>query len=91
MGARLGCMVLLALLGVVHTQLWMGRGSIPDVAHLQAQLTAQYQKNQLAVVANSKLEAEIKDLTEGLELVEEKARMELGKVEPNEIFVQFPD
>jgi cell division protein FtsB len=35
------------------------------------------------------LDAEIRDLREGLETVEEKARMELGMVKPNEIFVQL--
>jgi cell division protein FtsB len=35
--------------------------------------------------------SEIKDLQEGLEMVEEKARSELGMVKPNEIFVQFTD
>jgi cell division protein FtsB len=30
----------------------------------------------------------VSDLKEGLEMVEEKARMELGMVKPNEIFVQ---
>jgi cell division protein FtsB len=29
----------------------------------------------------------VNDLKEGLEIVEEKARMELGMVKPNEIFV----
>jgi cell division protein FtsB len=31
----------------------------------------------------------VRDLQEGLEMVEEKARMELGMVKPNEIFVQI--
>jgi cell division protein FtsB len=37
--------------------------------------------------ANDQLAAEVRDLQEGLEMVEEKARMELGMVKPNEIYV----
>lgn len=32
--------------------------------------------------------AEVRDLQEGLDTVEEKARLELGMVKPNEIYVQ---
>jgi cell division protein FtsB len=35
------------------------------------------------------LAAEVRDLKEGLDMVEEKARSELGMVKPNEIFVQI--
>ena len=38
---------------------------------------------------NAKLSAEVRDLQEGLEMVEEKARAELGMVRPNEILVQI--
>ena len=37
--------------------------------------------------ANERLTSEVRDLKEGLEMVEEKARSELGMVKPNEIFV----
>jgi cell division protein FtsB len=40
-------------------------------------------------LANDRLSAEIRDLKEGLEIVEEKARSELGMVKNNEIFVQI--
>jgi cell division protein FtsB len=39
--------------------------------------------------ANERLESEVRDLKEGLDMVEEKARGELGMVKPNEIFVQI--
>ena len=38
---------------------------------------------------NARLTSEVHDLKEGLDMVEEKARSELGMVKPNEIFVQF--
>ena len=82
-------LALLALLVIVHAQLWFGRGSVPNVAHMVEQLTAQNQQNQQAQLANNRLAAEVRDLKEGLEMIEEKARLELGMVKPNEIYVQI--
>jgi len=80
--------VLITLLVILQAQLWFGRGSIPAVARLTEQLRSQKQQNQQAQLANDRLAAEVRDLKEGLDMVEEKARMELGMVKPNEIFVQ---
>lgn len=87
MGSRSVMLSLIALLVILHAQLWLGRGSIPNVAQLQAQLKAQAQLNQQAVQANQQLAAEVRDLKEGLEMIEEKARMELGMIKVNEIYV----
>ena len=81
--------VLLLLLALFQTQLWRGRGSLPAVRDMQHRLDQQLAKNTRAKTANDQLAAEVKDLQEGLELVEEKARSELGMVKPNEIFVQI--
>ena len=42
----------------------------------------------LARTRNAQLDAEVRDLKEGLEMVEEKARFELGMVKPDELLVQ---
>ena len=89
MGRRLVPAILITLLVVLHAQLWLGRGSLPSVAQLRSDLTDQKQRNDQAVRANSQLEAEVRDLKEGLEMVEEHARMELGMVKTNEIYVQI--
>jgi len=89
MGHRIVSVALIALLVIVHAQLWFGRGSVAAVAQLTDQLSAQQQKNQLAQLANNRLTAEVRDLKEGLEMVEEKARLELGMIKPNEIYVQI--
>jgi len=89
MGARFVSAALIALLVVVHGQLWFGRGSVPNVARLTRQLDEQQQRNMQAARTNERLVAEISDLREGLEIVEEKARAELGMVKANEIFVQI--
>jgi len=80
--------LLLGLLAVVHVQLWYGRGSLHEVAQMQRKLDEQKGRNLVALHANEQLSAEVRDLQEGLEMVEERARMELGMVKPNEIFVQ---
>ena len=89
MGHRVVPVALIALLVTLHAQLWFGRGSVPVVARMTEQLNVQNQKNQQALLANNQLSAEVKDLKEGLEMVEEKARMELGMVKSNEIFVHI--
>jgi cell division protein FtsB len=89
MANRLVPAFLVALLLIVHAQLWFGRGSIGSVAQMQQKLQAQKAANAQAQQANERLASELRDLKEGLDMVEEKARMDLGMVKPNEIFVQI--
>jgi cell division protein FtsB len=89
LGNRIVPAVLILLLVVVHAQLWFGRGSIGAVATLEGKLEAQKAANAQAQQANDRLANEVRDLKEGLEMVEEKARSELGMVKPNEIFVNI--
>ena len=87
MATRVVPALLIALLAVVHAQLWFGRGSVGAVGEMQRKLAQQKAANVQAQQANDQLAAEVRDLQEGMELVEEKARLELGMVKPNEIFV----
>ena len=89
MGRRIVPAALIALLVILHGQLWFGRGSVPNVYSLVRKLNEQRQNNVQAARANDRAMAEIHDLREGLEIVEEKARSELGMVKANEIFVQI--
>lgn len=89
MGSRLVPALLIALLAILHAQLWFGRGSVGDVASLQRKLEEQKAANAQAQQANARLGSEVRDLKEGLDMVEEKARNELGMLKPNEIYVQF--
>ena len=89
MRQRLIPTLLIGLLLVVQAQLWFGRGSVPSVTRLQSQLALKLEQNRQAALVNERLDAEIRDLKEGLEIVEEKARIELGMLRPNEIFVQI--
>ena len=89
MSARLVSLLLIALLAILHGQLWLGRGSIPHGAELQHKINVQKTDNTQAQMVNDRLNSEVRDLKEGMEMVEEKARSELGMVRPNEIFVQI--
>jgi cell division protein FtsB len=86
---RLVAALLIGLLVVVQAQLWLGRGSVGDVAQMRQKLDEQKARNAAALQANDRLAAEVRDLQEGLEMVEEKARAELGMVRPNEVQVQI--
>ena len=86
---RIVPLALIALLVILHGQLWYGRGSIPNVAKLEQELAAKQLQNDREHQGNLRLEAEVRDLQEGMDIVEEKARFELGMVRPNEILVQI--
>lgn len=88
MSPRIVPTVLIALLLVLHGQLWFGRGSVGNVSEMQRKLEAQKEANVAGQQANERMASEVRDLKEGLEMVEEKARTELGMVKPNEIYVQ---
>jgi len=89
LGKRLVTGLLLSLLLVLQAQLWFGRGSLPNVSQMQDKLQDMNRLNRQAQAENERLASEVRDLKEGLDMVEEKARSELGMVKPNEIFVQY--
>ena len=81
--------ILLAMLVVLQGQLWLGRGSVPDVMQLRQTLAENKFNNQQSLIANQRLEAELRDLSDGREMIEERARREIGMVKQGELFVQY--
>jgi cell division protein FtsB len=81
-------LALLALLVFVQAQLWLGSSGKPYTMKLQLELDKQTALNDQPRARNEQLVAEVRDLREGLEMVEERARWELGMVKPDEILVQ---
>ena len=79
---------LVALLAMVHAELWFGKGGVPRMADLSSKLRMQKTQNDAGRQRNEQMAAEVRDLKEGLEMVEEKARYELGMIKPDEILVQ---
>ncbi len=82
-------LALIALLVLVHAELWFGKSGLPHVLDLRGQLQEQVAANDVAKARNLQMAAEVRDLKEGLEMVEEKARFELGMIKPDEILVQL--
>lgn len=80
--------LLLALIGV-QVELWLGDGGLPQVVRLQSQLDGQLRRNAEIRRDNERLTAEVDDLIQGLEMVEERARADLGMIKPDEILVQY--
>lgn len=85
---RFVTLALLALLVLVQGELWFGKNGVHRVMELQGRLQHQQAENAAGRERNEQLAAEVRDLKEGLEMVEERARAELGMVKPDEIFVQ---
>lgn len=82
-------LTLAALLALVQADLWFGKGGLPRTMQLRSQVEQQRMANDTARARNAQLAAEVRDLKQGLEMVEEKARAELGMIKPDEILVQF--
>jgi len=81
----------LALLGLIlalQLKLWTGTGGAPDVWRLRARVATQAEENASLGTRNAALAADVQDLKEGKEGVEERARSELGMVKPGEVFYQ---
>jgi cell division protein FtsB len=85
---RWSTVIIAGLLLAVQADLWLGKGNLPYVMGLELELQRQQAANDAARERNARLAAEVEDLREGLEMVEEKARAELGMLKPDEILVQ---
>ncbi len=79
------------MLVVLQGQLWLSDRGIPGVRHLEAAVAAQHEDNVRLEARNQRLAAEIRDLKEGLEAVEERARSDLGMIGRDETFYQIVD
>ena len=83
LGAILGALLLL-----IQYPLWLGKGGWLRVWELDGQLAAQQAKNAQHGIRNEALEAEVRDLKQGHEAIEERARYELGMTKDGEVFFQ---
>jgi cell division protein FtsB len=79
---------LTGLIVVLQYPLWFGKGGWLRVRDLDQQLAAQQAANATLKARNDALDAEVRDLKQGLEAVEERARFELGMIRKDEIFYQ---
>ena len=84
--------ILLLLLLVLQYKLWFGEGGYRDIRVLEARVEAQEEENEGLLARNRELRAEVEDLRERLDAIEERARSELGLIREGEEFYQVvPD
>jgi cell division protein FtsB len=82
-------LVLAGLILALQYPLWLGKGGWLKVWDMDRQVLAQKARNDALQSRNAGLEAEVADLKQGLDAVEERARYELGLVKPDEVFFQI--
>jgi len=80
--------ILILLLLILQYKLWFGDGNMREVWQLESTIETQKAENQKLRDRNVALEAEVKDLKQGLEAIEERARNELGMIKKDETFYQ---
>ena len=85
---RILLLVLLITLLGLQAMLWFGAGGYRDVQRLEARVQEQIELNEGLVERNRALQAEVEDLRDRLEAIEERARSELGLIGDDEIFYQ---
>ncbi|OGT31986.1 MAG: cell division protein FtsB [Gallionellales bacterium RIFOXYD2_FULL_52_7] len=88
---RIITLILIVLLLLLQYPLWLGRGGWLRVWDLHHQVEAQQQINGQTQERNALLDAEVRDLKQGTEAIEERARSELGMIKSDEVFFQILD
>jgi len=81
--------VLTGFLIAIQYPLWIGKGSWLRVWDVSRQVSLQKDKNQKLVARNAGLDAEVRDLKQGSEAVEERARVDLGMIKGDEVYYQI--
>ena len=81
----IGLVVAIVLL---QNPLWFGKGGWLRVHDLSEQVAAQRVKNEELRSRNAALDAEVRDLKQGYDAIEERARAELGMIRQDELFFQ---
>jgi cell division protein FtsB len=80
--------ILIVLLVLLQLKMWFGEGGFRDVQRLEQRVAEQELENEALAQRNRQLEADVQDLRQGLEAVEERARSELGMIKEDEEFYQ---
>ncbi|HXZ47922.1 MAG TPA: cell division protein FtsB [Usitatibacter sp.] len=80
--------VLAALLVALQYPLWLGRGSWLRVSELDRTLARERETTARLKARNEAMDAEVRDLKQGTEAIEERARLELGMIKGDEVFYQ---
>lgn len=82
-------LLLIAILAWTQYSLWLGKNGIHDYVQVKDDVAAQEIVNERLKMRNEQLFAEINDLNDGQDAVEERARAELGMIQPGESFYRM--
>ena len=83
--------IFLALILALQYPLWLGKGGWLNVISLQKQIDQQVKVNESIKSENDILKAVVQDLKNGTDVIEGKARFELGLIKKNETFFLIID
>ena len=82
---------LIALIVLIQYPLWLGKGGWLRAWQIEQELQVKKNKNRELEARNAALAAEVRDLKQGTEAIEERARYELGMTRPDELFFQYQE
>ena len=88
---RIWIALLVSLFLILQYDLWVGDGSLATVWRLQQSIENQSKENKVLIHRNKALEAEVIDLKQGKDAIEERARSDLGMVKEGETYIQIVD
>lgn len=88
---KVSLIFLIVVLAVLQHQFWIGDGGLVYVWNIQKDMAAQRKTNHEYIERNQSLQAEVIDLKQGLEAIEEHGRHDLGLIKPGETFYQIVD
>ncbi len=83
--------ILFTVLVLLQYRLWIGNGSLTEIRHLKQAKQSILEKNDVSKERNDSLAAEVLDLKQGMDAIEERARSEMGMIGKDETFYQLVD
>jgi cell division protein FtsB len=88
---RILSVVFAALIVLLQYPLWLGKGGWLHVWEIDREVSVQKEANAKMRLRNDALDAEVRDLKQGYDAIEERARYELGMIRQDEVFFQIPE
>ena len=79
---------LLVFVVLLQYRIWLSGSGVPELTRLESAVAAQRSENEQLAERNRQLAAEVRDLKNGMDALEERARSDLGMVAGNETFYQ---
>jgi cell division protein FtsB len=88
---RILAAIFAVLILALQYPIWLGKGGWLRVRELDRQVESQKKLNAGLALRNAALDADVRDLKQGYEAIEERARSDLGMIRNDEVFFQLPE